>query len=71
MLVGAALLQVDIFFTEGINSHLCSYLVTPTHQNTVVLLSSLENKDVYYVHTFLGDNQLYITVRSHVERIHN
>lgn len=68
VIVGAVLLQVNIFLTEGINSHLSSYNITPMQETKVILLSSLENKEVYYTHRFLGDKQLYITVRSHIER---
>ena len=68
VIVGAVLLQVNIFFTEGINCHLSSYNIIPMQQTKLILLSSLENKEVYYTHRFLGDKQLYITVRSHIER---
>lgn len=69
VIMGTVVLELDMFSTEGINSHLSSYLITPTLSQKVLVLSSLENKEVYYAHRFLGDKQLYITMRSHVERI--
>ena len=69
VIVGIVLLEIEVYFTEGINCHLSSYLLRPIHQNKVILLSSLDNKDVYYAHKFLGDKELYITMRSHVEKV--
>lgn len=69
VLVGVALLEVELFFTEGINNHISSYLITPTQEKKLLILSALENKEVFYAHTFLGDKRLYISLKSHIERI--
>ena len=69
VLVGIVLLEIELFFTEGISSHIASYHITPTCQKKVLILSSLKIKDVYYSHTFLGDKKLYLCVPSHIERV--
>lgn len=69
VVVGVALLEVKLFFTKGINSHLSSYLITTTPGEKMLTLSTLENKEVLYAHTFLGDRKLYVCMRSNIERI--
>ena len=69
VLVGVALLEVELFFTEGINTHLASYLIIPTCEKKLLNLSALDNKEVLYSHTFLGDRKMYMCMRSHIERL--
>ena len=63
---GCSLLWLQLFTTAGINSHLLSYQVSLTLNKSLVILSTLVNKSTYTPHTFLGDNKLYITMRSYV-----
>ena len=67
VLVGVPLSEVELFFTEGINCHIASYLIVPTGKNKLFSLSTLDNKEVHYAHTFLGNR--YICMRSHIERL--
>ncbi len=68
VVVGTALCEVEKYFTEGINSHLSSYLIVPTSEKRLITISTLHNKDVFYAHIFLGDKKLYVSVQSHIER---
>ena len=65
---GCPLLWLQHFATEGINVHLQSYQVSHTLTKSLVVLSSLENKSVFTPHTYLGDHNQYITMRSYVIR---
>ena len=62
------LIQVEEYNTEGINDHLLSYLIKPTHQTSFLHLSKSFMYHVYHPHKYLGDNSLYICNRSIVER---
>jgi hypothetical protein len=57
------LVYIELYHTEGINSHIQSYEVTSTHKKSLFLLSQLSNKVVYSAHTYIGNNHLYITMR--------
>ncbi len=61
-----SLLQLDIYDTVGINSHLSAYQICRTMHNKVVLLSQLHSKSVYYPHSNRGDSNTYIVMKSHV-----
>ena len=63
---GCPLLWLQHFATEGINLHLQSYQVSPTLTKSLIVLSSLEHKSVFTPHTYLGDRNQYITMRSYV-----
>ena len=63
---GCPLLWLQHFATEGINVHLQSYQVLPTLIKSLMVLSSLENKSVFTPHTYLGDHNQYITMRSYM-----
>ena len=60
------LLFAQKFATNGINSHILAYEITPTNEDDLVLLSKLDNKSVYSSHTFIGNSKLYIVMRSYV-----
>ena len=62
-------LQLDTYNTLGINSHLSAFEVSRTNLKTVILLSQLHNKDLYYAHSCPGDSSTYITMRSHVPNL--
>ena len=44
-----ALLAVQLYRTNGINSHIAAYQVVATNNKTVILLSSLKNKQLYSI----------------------
>lgn len=63
------LLEVDIYYTEGINDHLMAYMVQPLHQATIIHLSNCLSYQVFSSHKFIGDNCQYVYVRSYIEKI--
>lgn len=63
------LLAVNLYKTVGINSHIAAYQILRTNHRSTVLLSSLTNKHILYSHPYIGDNNTYITLRSHVPNI--
>ena len=69
VLVAVALLEVELFFTEGISTHLASCLIIPTCEKRLLNLLALDNKEVLYAHTFLGDRKMYMCMRSQSERL--
>ena len=61
------LLAVQLYRTNGINSHIAAYQVVATNNKTVILLSSLKNKQLYSIHYYnIGDGHSYITVKYNV-----
>ena len=60
---------IEKFRTEGINNHLLAYQISHTHSHSLLLLSNLSNKCTFCAHTYIGDGNLYITVRSHIFEI--
>lgn len=52
-------LQLDVYKTMGINSHLSAFQVTRTPLTTVILLSQLHNKQRYYAHSCVSDSNTY------------
>lgn len=59
------LLYLELFNTNGINSHILSYEIQPTYNNSLIILSKLRNKEVYYAHTYIGNSELYIVMRAY------
>ena len=64
---GFILLSVEVYITIGVNDYILGYLINRTHNFYVVCLSHLFSLEVYYAHTFMGDNSLYICMFSFVE----
>lgn len=62
------LLAVQLYRTEGINPHIGAYQINPTNDKSIVILSTLANKQTYYAHSYIGDGNVYITMRSHVPK---
>lgn len=60
-----SLLQLEVYQTMGINSHLSAFQVSRTNLKTIVLLSRLYNKHRYCAHSCKSDSSTYITMRSH------
>jgi len=65
VVVGSPLLVMEKYVTEGINSHLLSYLIVRSRQSFVLKLSTLLNPHVLCGHNYIGDGLLYIAMRSH------
>ena len=66
LLVDYPVLDVTLYRTVRLSSHLMSYQLENNFSTRCVPLSALHDKHPYTVHTF-DDGQLYITLRSHVE----
>ena len=67
VLVKTPLIAIEKFRTEGINNHLLAYQISHTHSHSLLLQSNLSNKCTFCAHTYIGDENLYITVGSHIE----
>ena len=65
-ILSAAMVHVQLFTTDGVNSHIQSFEVMPTHNKSLYLLDKLSNKVVYTSHIYLGNRKMYITMRSYV-----
>lgn len=48
------LLSVRLYRTVGINSHVAAYPIVPTNENSLILLSLLDNKKPLYKHSYIG-----------------
>lgn len=57
-------LYVQKFQTIGIHSHLLAYQLSCMYSHTLLMVSSLYNKNTFSAHTFIGDGKLYITVKN-------
>ena len=57
-------LYVQKFETIGIHSHLLAYQLSCMYSHTLLMVSSLYNKNTFSAHTFIGDGKLYITVKN-------
>lgn len=67
LIMGASpLVYVHFYHTEGINSHIQSFQIVSTQEKKLFILRELKNKVVYYPHTYIGDRNMYITMRSYV-----
>lgn len=66
VIASSGLLSVEKYNTVGINNHLLAYPIVRTHQFFVVNISLLCNPQPLCAHTFIGDNQLYVVLRSHI-----
>ncbi len=66
LIVGCTLVTVQKYSTERINNHLQAYLISPTFHTQLVVLSTLPYLQTLTAHTFLGDGNLYISMRSYV-----
>ena len=60
------LLTVELYSTERLDSHLQSYCVKRTHKIDVLYMVHLENRNPVEAHTYIGDRQTYIALRSHI-----
>lgn len=60
------LVIVDIYRTQGINTHIAAYHILCTNTKSAVLLSDLITKHTFYVHLYIDDGNTYIVMRSHV-----
>lgn len=65
VIAGSRFCTVEKYTTIGLNNHLLSYSIVRTHQVCVLNVSMLRNPQTLFGHTFIGDNQLYIVLRSH------
>ena len=63
------LLNIDFYETEGRNEHVMAYRIKPMHQSAIILLSECVTHQVYISHKYIGDNCLYIYMRSYVEKV--
>ena len=57
---------VEVYKTEGINTHISAYLIIHTSVKSVILLSSLVCKQVAYSHSYPGDSHSYVALKSNV-----
>ena len=55
------------YTTVGINNHLLAYAVVRTYEYTLISLSSLVFAEPLSAHTSIGDSNVYIVMKSHVE----
>lgn len=69
VILGAAMLYVKLYETEGINNHLSAYSIISTHKTTIIHIPNLDNREVYHAHTYTADRRLYIAMRAHVPKI--
>lgn len=60
------LLALEVYRTEGINTHIAAYQIFRTNSTAIILLSNLFNKTIYYAHSYIGDGKTYIALRAHV-----
>ena len=60
------LLAVELYSTERLDSNLQSYCVKRTHKLNVLYMAHLENGYPLEAHTYLGDRQTYIALRSQI-----
>lgn len=67
VVVGTPLLHVKRYTTVGINNHLLAYAVVRTYEYTLISLSSLVFAEPLSAHTSIGDSNVYIVMKSHVE----
>lgn len=66
VVVGAPLLYVKLYETEGINNHLLAHSIISTHKTAVIHLVNRANNEIYHAHTYIHDRRLYIAMRAHV-----
>ena len=57
------LVAVELYKTEGINSHIAAYLIKRTNNKSCFLLASLSYKNPLYAHSYNGN--LYIVLKTH------
>lgn len=67
VLVGTPLLHVKRYQTVGINNHLLSYVIVCTYEYSLISLSSLVSAEPLSAHTSVGDSNVYIAMKSHVD----
>ena len=67
LLVGSVpMLYVEKYLTEGINNHLMCHTIVRSHKFEVKPISSLVDYTPYSAHTYIGDGQLHIAMRTDV-----
>lgn len=58
---------VEKYKSVGINEHILSFLIQRTHITCCINIADLPYKYVFSAHSYIGDGQLYITPKSHLE----
>ena len=66
-IVDYPVVEVTVFRTVGLQNHLLSYQIENTLSSCCISLRKLAEHRPYMAHTF-DDGNLYITVKSHVEK---
>ena len=67
VIVRTPLLYVKRYKTIGINNHLLCYAIKHTYEYSLISLSSLVFTEPLSAHTSVGDVNLYIAMRCHIE----
>ena len=63
------LIAVELYKTEGINSHIAAYLIKRMNKKSCFLLASLSYKNPLYAHSYNGN--LYIVFKTHTPDLKN
>ena len=58
--------SIRLFTTLGINNHLLSYAIEHAHRSTLILISQLIYPEPLSPHQRIGDDNVYIALRSQV-----
>ena len=69
VLVGTPIFGVKVYTTMGINNHLSCFCVVCAYQHSLIPVSKLVCSDTYSIHQSLGDDNMYIAMRSHVVHV--
>lgn len=69
VITATPMLSIRLFRTLGINNHLLCYAIEHTHQKVLILLNQLICPDPLSPHQRIGDDNLYIALRSHIPNI--
>ena len=66
LIVATPLLYVKMYTTFGINNHLACFAIQCAYTYSLIPISKLASMESYGAHHSIGDDNIYIVMRSHV-----
>ena len=69
VITGTPLFSLKMFTTLGINNHLLCFVIKCSHQSSFVCVSQLKFPEPLSAHSCIGDSNIYVALRSHVQNI--